>query len=427
MKRRDFVKTTALAVSALPLYSATFKNKPYQIALIGTGWWGMNILREAIAFGNCKVVGLCDVDRKALELSRDEVKKLNGDSPKLYNDFRELLSKQKPDITIVATPDHWHALPAVEAIKNGSHVYLEKPIAHTVKEGTAILNAARKYNKKVQVGTHRRLSEHNISAMEFLRSGKAGKISEVKTFVNYKEGPGKIVPDTEPPEHLDWDMWLGPAPYRNFNPDIHPKGFRNYLDYTNGQISNWGIHWFDQVLWWSGEKYPKNVFSTGGRYIKQDGTDAPDTQLAVYEFENFTMSWEHKLCAQNFNEASQFGCYFYGTEGTFHLGWRDGWTFYPKDEKKSIIKAQAKLATSDYHNVKESWSDFVLAIENNTLPTSDIESGHLATTMSQLAMISLKQGRSLKWDGVNETILNDSDSQKLLFKNYRGPWEFPKV
>ena len=183
-----------MTISALPLYSATFQNQVYKVALIGCGWWGMNILREAIAHGHCRVVGLCDVDRKSLVAAKEEVERLNGNNPKIYGDYRELINLEKPDITIVATPDHWHALPAIMAIQNGAHVYIEKPIGHTIGEGQAVLKTARTHNRKVQVGTHRRLSPHNISAMEFLRSGKAGKIVQVKAFVNYQQGPGISAP-----------------------------------------------------------------------------------------------------------------------------------------------------------------------------------------------------------------------------------------
>ena len=428
MKRRTFIKDSLIVgagLSALPLYAATFNNKPHSIVLIGAGWWGMNILREAMQYGNCKVLGICDVDGQALSLALKEVETLVGSKPKAYKDFRDAITEQKPDIVIVGTPDHWHAIPAIFAIQHGAHVYLEKPIAHTIEEGRAILNAARKYERKVQVGTHRRLSKHNNSAMDFLRSGKVGEISQVKTFVNYREGPGTINPDSEAPDHLDWDFWLGPAPKRDFNSRIHPNGFRNYLDYANGQVANWGIHWFDQVLWWTEEKYPKTVYSTGGRFVKNDGSDAPDTQLAIYEFDSFVMEWEHKLCAQNFNEDHQFGCYFYGTLGTFYLGWRQGWTFYPKAKGQQAIHMPASLTGPDFHNVKESWADFVSAIENDTLPSSDIESGHLATNMSLLAMISLNTGRSLQWDGKKDNIVNDKEANKLLTKDYRGEWFLP--
>ena len=430
MKRRQFIEKSAqasLVYSALPLYSATLKKQNNKVALIGTGWWGMNILNEAMAYEGTKVVGLCDVDQSALKTAYTKVKDLTGDKPKQYTDYRELLTELKPDIAIIGTPDHWHALPAIMAIQQGCHVYLEKPIGHTINEGKAILKAARDHERVVQVGTHRRISPHNMSGMEFLRAGKAGKISSVKCFVNYGGGPGEKTPDQEVPEGLDWNMWCGPAPMRPYNPTIHPKGFRNYLDYANGTIGDWGIHWFDQVLWWTEERFPKKIYSTGNRFVKQDNFDAPDTQYALFEFESFSMHWEHKLAAKNANEAGNVGCYFYGTEGTFHMGWRDGWTFYPSKKGQSEIHVDPQLNEPDQQNIKELWADFVQAIETGQKPVCDIQHGHLATNISLLAMISYKMGRSIEWDGTKELIVDDAEASKLLAREYRGDWEYPKV
>lgn len=430
MKRRQFVKNTtnaSLAIAASPLLAATFnRNKTYRVGLIGSGWWGMNILREAIYSKQVKVVGICDVDERALKKVSAEVKQLNGDQPKHYKDFRNLIDRAALDIVIVATPDHWHALNAIYAIKKGCHVFLEKPIGHTINEGRAILKAARAYQRVVQVDTHRRASAHNISAMDFLKSGKVGKVSSVKCFVNYNQGAGSPTPDEAPPAELDWDMWCGPAPYRPYNPRIHPKGFRNFLDYANGTLGDWGIHWFDQVLWWTEERYPKTIFSTGGRHVKRDNTDAPDTQYVLYEFEDFSLHWEHKLCAKNANENHNVGCYFYGTEGTLHLGWRDGWTFYPNKKSQSKIEVKAQLNAPDDQNIKALWMNFINAIETSSRPICDIEDGHLASNISLLGMLSYKLGRSIEWDGEKEQVLNDPAANALLHREYRGEWVYPK-
>lgn len=426
MHRREFIKNSSLAFSALPLLPALGRTKKYRLALIGCGWWGMNILREAMAHGDCKVVGLCDVDQNALNAAAKDVKDLAGDNPKLYKDYRELLAAEEVEIAIIGTPDHWHALPTIAAIKKGAHVYLEKPIGHTIGEGKAILNAAREYDRIVQVGTHRRVSPHNISGMKFLKAGKAGKISQVKCFVNYGQGAGQESKDLAPPDSLDWDMYVGPAAETAFNPRIHPKGFRNFLNFANGTIADWGIHWFDQVLWWTEERHPKAVYSTGGRFVKEDNTDAPDTQLAVYEFEDFTLNWEHKLCAPNAYNSHNVGCYFYGSEGTFHMGWRDGWTFYPKNKNKEIIKVAPQLHDPDHQNIKELWKDFMTSIETDLRPVCDIEHGYLATNISLLGMLSYKLGRSVKWDGENCRILGDPEAQAMLKREYRGEWEYPE-
>lgn len=425
MQRRDFITTSALAISAMPLYGITFQNKPKNLAIIGTGWWGMNILREAMAFGDCTIVGLCDVDRKALEAARDEVKKVKGDDARIYEDYRELISKEKPDLVIVASPDHWHALQAIEAIKSGAHVFMEKPISHTINEGIAIFNAARKYDRVVQVDTHRRLSPHNISAMEFLHSGKVGNIHHVKAFVNYNQGPGTAPQAQDVPAHLNWDMYLGPAPKMDYNPGIHPKGFRNHLDLANGTIGDWGIHWFDQVLWWTEEKYPKKIYSTGSRYVKQDGTNAPDFQSASFEFESFTLDWEHRLFAVGQNEGHNLGCYFYGTEGTFHLGWLDGWTFYPRNKNDLSQHVNPELNAPDSQNIKQAWADFRQSIDKGSKPACDIEYGMLATNVSLLGMASYKLGRSIIWDGEKNRIVGDEEANGLLKRDYRGEWEYP--
>ncbi len=417
----------ATAALSAPVVLGGEQRRKYKTALIGSGWWGMNILREAIASGECEVVALCDVDENHLNDAAADVEKLCGDKPKKYKDYRELLDKEKPEIAIVGTPDHWHALNTIAAIKAGAHVYVEKPIGHTINEGKAMVKAARENNRVVQVGTHRRVSPHNISGREFIRSGRVGKIGMVRAFVHYPGGPGEPTPDSDPPKGLDWDFWCGPAPLRPFNQRIHPKGFRQFLDYANGQLGDWGIHWMDQILWCMDEKAPKTVYSTGGRFIKRDNTDTPDTQVAAFEFESFTVTWEHRQYAGNEAEKTNIGCYFYGTEGTFHIGWLDGWTFYPSDKRKPVVHEDAKLNKPDDQNIRELWANFMDCIKTGKRPVCDIEIGHRSTNMALLGMLSLKLGRSVQWDGEKEIIIGDDEANKLLSRPYRKPWEYPKV
>lgn len=422
ISRRHLIKS---AVATVPILGA--QNKKYRTALIGSGWWGMNILRVAMESGECTVVAMCDVDENQLNPAVAEVQKLSSDQPKKYKDYRDLLATEKPEIAIVATPDHWHPLIMIAAVRAGAHVYVEKPVSHTINEGRAMVRAAREANRVVQVGTHRRVSPHNVSGMEFLKSGKAGKIGMVRAFVHYPGGPGTKSPDSDPPPGLDWNMWCGPAPLREFNKVIHPRGFRQFLDYANGTLGDWGIHWMDQILWWTEEKYPMRVFSTGGRRIKQDSTDAPDTQVASFEFESFTTTWEHRTYAGNNAEKTNIGCYFYGTEGTFHMGWLDGWTFYPADRKKPVLHEGPKLNQPDDQNIRELWANFLECIKTGKRPVCDIEIGHRSTNMSLLGMLSLKLGRSVRWDGEKETVIGDPEANKLLSRPYRAPWQYPKV
>lgn len=425
INRRAFLAASAAAAFAAPAVHGAEKNKKYRTALFGSGWWGMNILRTALEAGQSNVVGLCDVDRNQLDPAAAAVEKLTGQAPKKYKDFRELLDKEKPEIAIVATPDHWHPLIAIAAAQRGAHVYVEKPISHTILEGRAMVKAARAANVAMQVGTHRRISPHNMSARKFLLDGRAGKIGMVRAFVHYGGGPGKAIPDSDPPDGLDWDFWCGPAPYRPFNKAIHPRGFRRFLDYANGQLGDWGIHWMDQILYWSEEQWPKKVSSTGARHVLRDHSDAPDTQVVHFEFDSFTAVWEHRLFAANNAEKHNVGCYFYGTEGTLHLGWLDGWTFYPVNSKKPPIHEDPKLHKPDEQNIPELWADFLDAIQKGRRPLCDIETGHRSTTMSLLGMLSMKLGRSVAWDGQKETIANDPDAAKLLRRDYRQPWQYP--
>lgn len=445
MNRREFLKASAAAgllPSAVPIIGADSPSKKYRTALIGTGWWGKNILREAMASGECKIVALCDVDERFLNPAAENVQKLTGEAPVKYRDYRELLEREKPEIVIVATPDHWHPLQTIAGVKAGAHVYVEKPISHTVKEGCAMVKAAREAGRVVQVGTHRRVSPHNVSGREFIRSGKAGKIGMVRAFVLYGGGPEKPAKNREPPREIDWDLWCGPAPLRHYCENfptpwgnaIHPRGFRNYLDYGNGTLGDWGVHWMDQILWILGEKWPRRIFSTGGRPVKgppvsteeEQTSDAPDHQVATYEFENFTVSWEHRQFAGNGAEKGEnVGCYFYGTEGTFHMGWIGGWTFYPSDSRKPPIHEDSKLRQPDDQNIQELWADFLRSIKTGVRPVSDIEEVHLSTNMSLLGMLSLKLGRSIRWDGEKEEIIGDPEANKLLRREYRKGWEYP--
>ncbi|QDS93513.1 Glucose--fructose oxidoreductase precursor [Roseimaritima multifibrata] len=433
--RRSFIAASAAASAALscPAIRAAPKDKKYRTALIGSGWWGMNILREALAAGQTKVVAICDVDQDKLELAAEEVTDLSGDEPKTYGDFRELFEKEDVEIAIIATPDHWHALNALAAIEAGAHLFIEKPTGHTIGESQAIVKAAQASDSVVQVGLHRRIGPHHTSGIRFLREGGAGDIGLVRMFVHSRGGSEAPTKNSPPPEQLDWDMYCGPAPLRPFNRKIHPGGFRHFLDFANGTLGDWGVHWIDQMLMWSEQKSPHTVYSTGGRPIRgaavlnedEQTTDAPDSQIATYEFDNFTATWEHRQFGGAGPEKSTVGCHFYGNKGTFHMGWRDGWTFYPADSRKPVIHEESQLQEPDGHNLKLLWADFLKSIESGQKPVADIAIGHQATTLSLLGMLSLKLGRSIRWDGDREAILDDSAATKLLKREYRGPWVYP--
>jgi predicted dehydrogenase len=445
INRRTFLSSSLAAGAALsfPAIVTAQRDKTYRTALIGSGWWGTNILREAMASGRCKLAALVDVDQRQLDRCASEVAKWTSDVPKQYGDYREMLAKEKPEIAIVATPDHWHPLATIAAVKAGAHVYVEKPIGHTIMEGRAMVKAAREAGRVVQVGTHRRVSPHNVSGRKFLREGNAGKIGMVRCFVlSGGDGPEQPRKNFDPPKEINWDLWCGPAPVRPYNGDpenpgrggIHPRGFRQYLDYANGTLGDWGVHWVDQVLWIMERKWPKTVYSVGGRPIKgkpilteeYQTTDAPDHQIATYEFDDLTVTWEHRQFAGNPAEKTEsVGCFFYGTKGTFHMGWQRGWTFYPLGRGTQEIHEEPQLNQPDGQNIKEVWADFLKAIETGSKPVCDIEEIHYSTNMSLLGMLSLKLERSVAWDGAREICVGDPEANKLLRREYRKPWVYP--
>ena len=444
--RRSFLKSaaaTAALGSAAPAFARGPKNgKKYRVALIGAGWWGTNILREALMSGRCECVALCDVDSRQFtrgDTGNDgktgplDLAKKHGDDPQLFADYRECLAKTTPDIAIVATPDHWHPLACIAACEAGAHVYVEKPVGHTILEGRAMVEAARKHDRKVQVGTHRRVSPHNVSGIKFLKEGGAGEIGMVRCFVHYPGGAGDPSATGEPPEELDWDQWCGPAPRQDYRPALHPKGFRQFLDYANGTLGDWGIHWLDQVNWFLGDaSTPESVHSFGDTYIRTaDPATAPDTQVATFHFPELICTWEHRRYAGNPNESHNVGMYFYGTKGVFHMGWEDGWTFYPL--RGEPVRTGPELNQPDKQNIRGLWSDLLACIDSDDpdkLPVCDIEIGHRSTTLSLLGMLSLKLGRSVNWDGDRERCVLpggglDAEANKLLTREYRDGWEYP--
>jgi predicted dehydrogenase len=430
MKRREFLHTSAMATAAAIAHPFITYRKPtkYKTALIGSGWWGLNILREGIRSGEVEVVALCDVDKNQLKTCLEEVNKLCNDQPKIYTDYRECIKNAKPEIVINATPDHWHALIAIEAMQNGAHVFLEKPISHTVKEGTAIQNVVKDTKRVCIVDFHRRYSPHNVSANAFLKSGKVGTIKEVKAFVYYNFGKGQRDPQIAPPEGLDWDFYCGPSPLVPYNKGIHPRGFRNYNEFANGILGDWGPHWFDQILWWTEEKMPRKIYSSKKSGARDTHANAPETQAVIYEFEQFNCIWEHSILNLHKDQNTEnVGVCFYGTEGVFHLGWQKGWTFTPNDSKKEVIHEDPKLNEPDQQNIDLVWRDFLSCIKTGQLPHADVTHGKFATDMCLLGQVSAQLGRSLEWDYKKDMVVNDKAANKLLSRTYRKPWVYPKI
>jgi predicted dehydrogenase len=424
MNRRQFIGSvlaTSVAAGAPAVHSRS-KAKRYRTAVIGCGWWGGNVLHVAMNSGECEIVALCDVDTAQLEKTQKQVQQRTGQTPKGFGDYRELLKQQKPDIVVITTPDHWHALQMIDAVHAGAHVFVEKPIGHTIHEGRAMVEAVKNSDRVVQVDFQRRGSPHHQWAIQQLQDGRAGEIGMVRAFAHSNKGVGEAVPNAEPPETLDWDMWCGPAPKNPFNPTIHPKGHRYWLNYANGRAADWGVHFLDHILWWSGQRWPRYVSSVGGKLIRENPADAPDTQMIHYEFDGFVAEWEHRMYTGSPPDQPGNGLYFYGTKGTMHIGW-GGATFFPRNGER--VHKDPQTHKPDGQNIPELWADMLDAIKNRRQAMCDIQSGHYSSNLSLLGILSWKLGRGIEWDGQHDQCVNDSQANQLLRREYRAPWKYP--
>ena len=379
-----------------------------------------------------KVVALCDVDANTLEVAAEQVNDLSGDQPKTYKDYRELLEKEKPEVVIIASPDHWHALQSIAALKAGAHVFVEKPTGHTVNESRAMFHAARDSGRVVQVGLHRRIGPHHVSGMKFLKSGAVGDVGMVRLFAPTagRQGNAQLKVTARP--LTGWIERGRSAPLRPFNTTFI-RGLVMAVSRLR-QRTAWrlGRPLADQVLWWSEEKYPRRVYSTAGRPIwgpavlndKEQTSDAPDHQVAVSEFEKFTCVWEHRRFAGNNAEKHPIGSTITAPRArcTSVGATVDVLSVHDKD---NIIHEDSQLQEPDGHNLTLLWSDFLDSIEGKTKGVANIEVAHRSSVLPLLGMISWRVGRSLNWDGVKEQITGDAEASKLLSRPYRAPWVYP--
>lgn len=289
MKRRDFISSLGVVGAAVAGGTRLFAETPQppaKLGVIGCGWYGGRNLASFIRAGGVDVVSLCDVNSKALQTTLEAVARSQQAIPKTFVDYREMLASGHHDIVIVATPNHWHALPAIAAMKAGADVHLEKPVGHDVIEGEALVAAARKYGRVVQVNTQRRSTPHFIEAREkYVRSGKLGTIGLVEAYSYLGGRLTEIVPDAPPPPHLNYDLWLGPAPQTPFKAVKESRGWRAFMDYGNGYMGDVGIHMFDAARWMLGLGWPLSISSTGGIYVdKASSADTTDTQRSVFSY-----------------------------------------------------------------------------------------------------------------------------------------------
>src|SRR5215470_11261922 len=326
IERRDFIKQSIATVGVAASSSANIlgANDRIRVGVIGPGRQGRGVMKMFMKNPDAQIVALCDVFQPNLEFA---VKDAKLEGVETYKDFRKILDRKDIDTVIVAPPDHWHALQTVMACQSGKDVYVEKPISVTVDEGRKMVEAARKYNRVVQVGTQQRSGDHFQKAAEIIRGGKLGKITFVRTWNLGNQTPNGIgsPPDGNPPDGLDWDMWLGPAPKRPFNANrfgVNPdrwSTFRWFWDYAGGMMTDWGVHLLDIVQWAMNVEYPVRVSATGGKLVLQDNRETPDTLFVTFQYPGFICTYENRECNGSSINGQGYGIMFHGTEGTLYV------------------------------------------------------------------------------------------------------------
>jgi predicted dehydrogenase len=448
MNRRDFLHAGASAALAPAVlrknyrYAEEFAQKRPRVGLIGTGWYGKCDLLRLIQVAPVEVVSLCDVDKKMLAeaaeivASRQESKK----APRTFSDYRVMLKEKDLDIVLIATPDHWHALPMIAACEAGADIYVQKPISVDVVEGQAMVAAARKHKRVVQVGTQRRSTPHLIEAREqIVQPGKLGKIGLVEVYCYYHMRTRENPPDTAPPDTLDYEMWTGPAPMRPYNKLVHPRSWRAFMEYGNGIMGDMCIHMLDTARWMLNLGWPKTISSSGGILVdKASKANITDTQTATFDFGAFPVVWQHRTYGHPPDPKYPWGLTIYGDKGTLKASVMS-YDFIPMDKNEQPVHKDVTYEFEQYPvdrtekdlerhvapAIRGHMKDLLRALENRSRPVADIEEGHISTASCILANHAMKLGRSLTWDAQKQQVVGDAEANKLLRREYRKPWLHP--
>ncbi|MEW2920596.1 Gfo/Idh/MocA family oxidoreductase [Muricauda sp. ANG21] len=444
INRRNFLKgsTAALALSSFGAYGLDlmYSTKKWRVGLIGCGWYGKSDLFKLIQVVNVEVVSLCDVDQNYLEEAAKLVseRQKSGKKPRLYKDYRKMLAEKDLDIVLIGSPDHWHALQAIEAMESGAHLYLQKPISLDVLEGESILATARKLGKKVQIGTQRRSTPHLVEGKKnIIEAGLLGKISHVDICCYYHMRWNANPPIQEVPDYFDYDLWSGPAPMRPFVGVPH-RTWRAFMEYGNGIVGDMCVHMLDTVRWMLGLGWPKKVSSTGGIYVQKDSiANISDTQTAVFEFGELNCIWQHRSWGTPPDPEYPWAFFIYGDKGTLK-GSVHKYEFIPNGGGETI-KKEAVYEREEYpEDLKEKdielhtapatrahMLDLLAAIENDTLPVADVEEGHISTASCIMANLAMDLQRPLIYNPEKRIIVDDLEATSLLKRQYRGPWQHP--
>ena len=432
LTRRSFLGKTAAATLAASSLNSPFirsvragepgANDKIRLGLIGCGGMGQGDLKCFFLNPEIDCAVICDVDEAQIAKGLEICEQQRGRKPDTVRDFRRVLDRRDVDIVLIATPDHWHALPMVMAAQAGKDIYVEKPLAKTIDEGRAMVEAAKRHNRVVQMGSQWRSCAHIIEATDLIRSGKLGKVSMARGWA-YLDWLPSIChqADGAPPATVDYDFWLGPAPKRPFNPNRFHFNFRWFWDYAGGLMTDWGVHLINMLEMGMPADAPKTVSSCGGKFTFDDDSETPDSQVTVYEFPTYQLVWEHRAGLNNGLNGRPWGVEWNGTEGTIILN--DAGYEIITEKKQANLDPAKKKGSGDPRPAHV--RNFLDCVKSRQQPALNLEIGQRVSTLAHLGNIAYRTGHKIVWDGVNEKIAGDHEADKLVGVKYRKPWHLP--
>ena len=444
--RRTFIKQSAAAAAgatlagAVPLTAVSPRRSrvapsdQVNVAIIGAKGMGWSDMRSHLKIDGVNCVAIADVDRSVLTERAEDVRKIRGTAPRVHDDYRRMLESKDIDAVIVGTPDHWHCLAMVDALSAGKHVYVETPIARSIEECQVMQAATRRYGKMVQVGQWQRSGTHYANAIDYVRSGKLGRIRVVKVWA-YQGWmkPVPVQPDSAPPAGVNYDMWLGPAPKRAFNPNRFHFNFRWFWDYAGGLMTDWGVHEIDIALFAMNATAPKSVIASGGKFAyPDDASETPDTLQAVFEYDGFNMLWEHATGIDGGPYGRTEGIAFIGNNGTLVVN-RGGWEVIPETTTENGMRQFKTPALPVQINSQDILDrhtmNFVEAIRKNDASglKCGIDTGSVAAINASMGNIALRTGRKIFWDASANAFKGDAEATAMMKSGYRAGYTLPKV
>ncbi|QJW97805.1 Gfo/Idh/MocA family protein [Frigoriglobus tundricola] len=452
MNRRNFMTSAAALVGAPHLFAAPAAEKPIRAGLIGSGWYGKCDLLRLMQVAPTEVVSLCDVDKNMLAAAADLIaaRAKTDKKPRTYTDYKEMLKEKDLDVVLVGTPDHWHALPMIAAVEAGADVYVQKPISVDVAEGKAMLAAARKHKRVVQVGMQRRSTPHLIEARnKVVRAGLLGTVGMAEVCCYYHMRAGATPPVSKPPAYFDYEAWTGPAPLRPYDAPRYPDDrgdplphrgwWRAFTEYSNGIVGDMCVHMLDMVRWMFDLGWPTKVSSAGGILVQRKArANISDTQTATFEFPEFPVVWTHRTYGEAADREYPWGAIIYGDKGTLKLS-VNKYEFFPLYQPKATLSGKPLMEWDKFPEDKDEkdleqhvasairvhMRDFLQARATRGKPVADIEQGHISTASCILANLSMKLGRTLTWDAARHQIVNDAEANTLLKRPYRAGYDHP--